>query len=360
MSTTDDDGRTAPTAAETAAIRRGSRSTGTWCSNSSVAGAGWSTPRCRPLAFIVANAVDGLRTGIWAALVAALLVFVLRLVRRESVQQAVSGLFAVGIAVAIAAYSGQARNFFAFGIVRNAAIGVVLLGSIPLRRPLIGVIAEFLAPSHLGAMSTHRCRARAGGCSARSPPRLGNPAGPCRRRGEPDPDPERPWREDPRLMRAYGWLTVLWGVTFLLRVLVQGLLYQANDVSLLGTTSIVLGLPLTAVDIVVTLWVVSPACTGTAAPRSLRRPRTNRPPRRNPPSEEDSAADRRLGGQHRLQLLLDVGVGDEQQLVAGLERLVGRGGDDPFAPEDRGEHRLAGQRARHAAACPPTGCPPAA
>jgi hypothetical protein len=76
-------------------------------------------------------------------------------------------------------------------------------------------------------------------------------------RGEPDPEPERPWREDPRLMRAYGWLTVLWGVTFLLRVLVQGVLYQANDVSLLGTMSIVLGLPLTAVDVVVTLWAVS-------------------------------------------------------------------------------------------------------
>ena len=56
------------------------------------------------VAFIVANSLDGLRTGIWAALGAALLVFLLRLVRRESVQQAVSGLFAVGIAVAIAAY----------------------------------------------------------------------------------------------------------------------------------------------------------------------------------------------------------------------------------------------------------------
>ena len=107
------------------------------------------------VAFIVANAVDGLRTGIWAALGAALLVFLLRLVRRESVQQAVSGLFAVGIAVAIAAASGQARDFFVLGIVRNAAIGVVLLGSIAFRRPLVGVIAEFLAPSHLGAMAAH-------------------------------------------------------------------------------------------------------------------------------------------------------------------------------------------------------------
>jgi hypothetical protein len=207
------------------------------------------------VAFIVANALDGLRSGIWAALGAALLVFVLRLVRRESVQQAISGLFAVGIAVAIAAASGQARDFFVLGIVRNAAIALVLLGSIPLRRPLIGVIAEFLAPSHLGSMAAHRLPGlgrRLERASAVLPHR---PAAPVR--GEADPQPELHWREDPRLVRAYGWLTVLWGVTFLLRVLVQGLLYQANEVGLLGTASIVLGLPLTAVGIVVTLWVVA-------------------------------------------------------------------------------------------------------
>jgi hypothetical protein len=202
------------------------------------------------VAFIVANAVDGLRTGIWAAVAAAVLIFVLRLVRRESVQQAMSGLFAVGIAVAIAAFSGEARNFFAFGIVRNAAFALVLLGSIPFRRPLVGVVAEFLAPSHLGAMSSHRMPGLRGGLQ-----RAGAVLQPAR--GEPDPEAERPWREDRRLMRAYSWLTVLWGVTFLLRLLVQGVLYQANDVSLLGTMSILLGLPLTAVDVVVTLWVVA-------------------------------------------------------------------------------------------------------
>jgi hypothetical protein len=214
------------------------------------------------LAFIVANALDGLRTGIWAALVAAFLVFVLRLVRRESVQQAVSGLLAVGVAVALAAASGQARNFFALGIARNAAIAVVLLGSIPLRRPLVGVIAEFLAPSHLGTMAAHSLPGMRGRID-RARAALHHdvpgdpPIDPETGARAPDPEPERPWREDPRLLRAYGWLTVLWGVTFLLRVLVQWLLYQANDVAMLGTMSIVLGLPLTAVDVVVTLWVVS-------------------------------------------------------------------------------------------------------
>ena len=208
------------------------------------------------VAFIVANAVDGLRTGIWAALGAALVVFVLRLVRRESVQQAVSGLFAVGIAVALSAASGQARDFFVLGIVRNAAIAVVLLGSVPLRRPLVGVIAEFLAPSHLGSMSTHRLPGM-GRRIERATAVLHHRAPPPAR--QPDPEPERHWRDDPRMLRAYSWLTVLWGGVFLVRALVQGLLYRIseNDVTALGTVSLVLGLPVTAAEIVVTLWVVA-------------------------------------------------------------------------------------------------------
>jgi hypothetical protein len=206
------------------------------------------------VAFIVANSIDGLRTGIWAALGAALLVFVLRLVRRESIQQAISGLFGVGIAVAIAAASGQARDFFVLGILRNAGIGAVLLGSIVFRWPLVGVIAEFLAPSHLGSMSTHRLpglRRRMEQAGAALHPR---PV-----RGEPDPTPECHWRDDPRLLRAYTWLTVLWGATFAVRALVAWLLYRVSetDVTALGTVSLVLGLPVTGVEILVTLWVVS-------------------------------------------------------------------------------------------------------
>ncbi len=215
------------------------------------------------VAFIVANSRGGLRTGIWAALGAALLVFLLRLVRRESVQQAVSGLFAVGIAVAIAAASGQARDFFVLGIVRNAALGAVLLGSIAFRWPLVGVVAEFLAPSHLGAMASHSLpglRSRIDRARATLHRTAGEPAvDPATGRRDPDPDPERHWRDDPRMLRAYSWLTVLWGVVFAVRAVVQWVLYRVSeeDVTALGTVSLVLGLPVTALEVVITLWVVS-------------------------------------------------------------------------------------------------------
>jgi hypothetical protein len=202
------------------------------------------------LAFIVANSLGGLRTGIWAALATALVVFLLRLVRRETLQQAVSGLIGVAIAVAIARASGEARDFFVIGILRSAVIAVVLFLSVAVRRPLVGVAAEFLAPSHLGALATGSLPG-----FGRRPADRAAAARPAR--GAAEPVPERHWREDPRLLRAYGWLTVLWGATFALRAVVQYVLYRADDVALLGTMSIVLGLPVTAVALAITLWVVS-------------------------------------------------------------------------------------------------------
>jgi Protein of unknown function (DUF3159) len=215
------------------------------------------------LAFIVANSVNGLRTGIWAALGAAVGIFLLRLVRRESVQQAMSGLFAVGIAVAIAAATGQARDFYVPGIIRNAGLGVVLLASIAFRWPLVGVVAEFLAPSHLGAMASASLpglRSRFDKARASLHPSREPAVDPQTGVRDADPDPERHWREDPRMLRAYSWLTVLWGGVFLVRAAVQGVLYlqsQGSDATDLGVVSLLLGLPVTAVEVVVTLWVVS-------------------------------------------------------------------------------------------------------
>jgi hypothetical protein len=211
------------------------------------------------VAFIVANALGGLTVGIWAAAVSAGLVFLLRLVRRESVQQAISGLFAVVVAVVLAARTGEARNFFVFGILRNAGIAVVLLGSLAVRWPLVGVVAEFLAPSHLGTMATHKLPSLRGRRST-APARAVDgevaamvPPDPRR----PDVPPEQHWRDDRRMLRAYSWLTVLWGGVFLLRAVVMGVFYQQNEVGWLGTLSLVLGLPVTAVQLVVTLWVVA-------------------------------------------------------------------------------------------------------
>ena len=59
------------------------------------------------------------------------------------------------------------------------------------------------------------------------------------------------------MVRAYSWLTVLWGGVFLVRALAQWVPYRMDDVTALGTVSLLMGLPVTAVEIVITLWVVS-------------------------------------------------------------------------------------------------------
>ncbi|SDP55944.1 Protein of unknown function [Klenkia soli] len=208
------------------------------------------------VAFVVANGFGGLTVGIWAALGAALLVFGLRLLRKESLQQAFSGLIGVAIAVAIARASGEARDFFVVGLIRNAGLGVLLLGSVLVRWPLVGVAAEFLAPSHLGSMADHslkgslRGRAKARVAEVRAQ----DDEATLR---EPDAAPERHWRTDRRMMRVYTWLTLLWAATFVVRAAVQGFLYWRDEVALLGTSSLVLGLPVTGVALVVTLWAVA-------------------------------------------------------------------------------------------------------
>ena len=212
------------------------------------------------IAFVAANGFGGLTVGIWAALGTALLVFALRLLRKESLQQAFSGLIGVAIAVAIARASGEARDFFVVGLIRNAGLGVVLLGSVLVRWPLVGVAAEFLAPSHLGSMVGHslkgslRSRARERVAEVRAEDRAEDGA-PVEK--QPDAAPERHWRTDRRVMRVYTWLTLLWAATFVVRAVVQGFLYWRDEVALLGTSSLVLGLPVTGAALVVTLWAVA-------------------------------------------------------------------------------------------------------
>ena len=67
-------------------------------------------------------------------------------------------------------------------------------------------------------------------------------------------------REDPRLLRSYGWLTVLWAAVFLLRAAVQSYLYlgsEGGDATDLGIVTILLGVPVTAVELLITFWVIS-------------------------------------------------------------------------------------------------------
>lgn len=171
------------------------------------------------LVFVTVNAFTSLQVAVWSALGTGALLLAVRLARREKLQQAISGFLAVAIAAFIAAQTGEARNFFLPQLWTTAAYGLAFLVSAVVRWPLVGVIAEFLSPTQ----------------------------------GLKD---SRAWRSNSTLMWTYTWLTLLWAAVYLLRIAVQGSLYLANEVTLLGTTRLVMGWPLTALEALLTVYVV--------------------------------------------------------------------------------------------------------
>lgn len=146
----------------------------------------------------------------------ALVATVARLAQRTPVTQALSGLLGVGIGVFWAWRTGEAQDFFAWGLWVNVAWFVGALVSILARWPFVGVVVALLRDEGFG-WRTEKSAAAA------------------------------------RLRRRYAWASWAWVAMFGARLAVQVPLYlQGEDaVGWLGTAKLVMGLPLTAV----TLWV---------------------------------------------------------------------------------------------------------
>ncbi|MDQ3475944.1 MAG: DUF3159 domain-containing protein [Actinomycetota bacterium] len=171
------------------------------------------------IVFITVNAFTSLPVAVWSALGTGAALFAVRLARRENVQQAISGFLGVAIAAFIAGQTGQARDFFLPALWSTAAFGLAFLISAVVRWPLVGVIAELFWPT-------------------------------------PGLTDSKAWRSHRSLMRVYTWLTLLWAGVYLFRIAVQGSLYLANEVTLLGTTKLFMGWPLTALEALLTVYVV--------------------------------------------------------------------------------------------------------
>jgi hypothetical protein len=156
------------------------------------------------VAFVAAYAISGSDTNVAAGVAVglALVLTVVRLVRRESPRHALSGLLGVAFAAFIASRSGKAENFFLPGLLANAAYASAFLISIALRRPLVGVIVGQLDGESGG------------------------------------------WRDDPVRVRAFMRASWLWVGLFAARLAVQLPLYLAGAVVALGIARTAMGLPL--------------------------------------------------------------------------------------------------------------------
>lgn len=171
--------------------------------------------------FVIVNSTAGLRPAIFSAVGAGLALAGYRLARKQSTQQAISGLFGVLIAAVIAARTGQARGYFLLGIWTSFLYAVPLLVSVLVRRPMVGWLWEFLDPS------------------------------------PPDPDePERPWYRRGPLLRAYSIATLIGTALFLSRGIVQATLYRDNATGWLAFARVAMGYPLYIAAVAAGYWVV--------------------------------------------------------------------------------------------------------
>lgn len=145
-----------------------------------------------------------LQLSIWAALTAAAVLAVVRLIQKQSLQQVASGLLGVGLAAYLTSRTGSAENFFLPGILTNLAYGTACLISIAIRRPLLGYV--------ISAM-----------------------------RGQ-----DMSWRLDPVQYRLFSTATWIWTLVFGVRVGLMLPLYFAGQTEALGVLKIALGWPLFA------------------------------------------------------------------------------------------------------------------
>ena len=102
------------------------------------------------LAYVIVNAIAGLNAAVVVAVGASAGLIALRLLRKEPIQPAVSGLLGVVVAAAIAFYTGSAEGYFLPGIWFSLAMAVVFAVSLVVRRPLVGVIWNLMRSAGAG------------------------------------------------------------------------------------------------------------------------------------------------------------------------------------------------------------------
>ena len=92
------------------------------------------------LVFVPVSTYFGLTAAISAALAVAAVILVWRLIRRETLQPAISGFIGVGVSALIAWVVGASKGYFLLGIWSSLLYAAVFAVSILIRRPIVGYV----------------------------------------------------------------------------------------------------------------------------------------------------------------------------------------------------------------------------
>ncbi len=145
----------------------------------------------------------------------AVLLLVVRVAQRSTVQFVLNSIFGIAIAALFALRSGKAADAFLPGILYNAAYAAAMLLSIVVRWPLVGFI--------IGSVT-----------------------------GDPTA-----WHRDREIVRLCSKLTWLLLIPCLIRVAVQYPLYLAGHVAWLGAAKVALGWPLQVAALGAMVWLLA-------------------------------------------------------------------------------------------------------
>jgi hypothetical protein len=161
---------------------------------------------------------------LWAVLVPVLVVFIFAVARagaRSSLSSTITGAVLLAISAVLVLITGKAVTNFVPGIIINAAFFVVLLVSLIVRWPLVGVIVGLL---------------------------FGDAEG---------------WRKDGAKRRILTIATWLWVGLFAIRHVLEVPLYQADNVAALGIVRLITSVPLYALFLWATWLLVRGVYAGT-------------------------------------------------------------------------------------------------
>jgi len=155
------------------------------------------------IVFLVAfNVKHDLKIAIWAALSLSILLGIIRLAKKDTIQHSISGILGVLICAYFANRSGNASDFYIPKLLTNLGYGSAYLIANLVGWPLLGIV--------LG-------------------PLLGE---------------NFEWRHNPERKKMYIRASWIWVVMFFTRIAVQYPIYRSGNVNLLGTVNLAMGYPL--------------------------------------------------------------------------------------------------------------------
>jgi hypothetical protein len=171
-----------------------------------------------------------LRLGLSVGIGLAVALLAVRVVQRQSVQFVVNSLVGIAIAAAFASRTGNAKDVFLPGILWNTGYAVVMLLSVLVRWPLVGLMLA----SVTGDLTA--------------------------------------WRRDPAIVRLCTKLTLILALPCVVRVAVQYPLWVADRVGWLGVTKIALGWPLQVAALAAMAWLLARGRTPLVVPPEVSEP----------------------------------------------------------------------------------------